>query len=243
MHVLVLHIEAPLVAFGDVMVDNLGRIGEVPSLSAMTGLLGNALGFDRTERAALARLQERLRFACRIDARGPRLTDMQTAKLAQKDLWWTTRGVFSRDGGAATYNSPHIRLRDFDTDARLAVVCALDPADEPPTVADVASALERPARPLFVGRKPCLPSRPMLGGVVEAKTLLDALCQVPWSSGQVDREPPERLLVRLPADEASPIPLRRVQHADRRDWQAGPHMGFGESLVGYLPIGDCSEVA
>jgi CRISPR system Cascade subunit CasD len=243
MRVLVLHIEAPLVAFGDVMVDNLGRISEVPSTSAITGLIGNALGLDRTERVALARLQERLRFACRIDARGPRVTDMQTAQLAQRDAWWTTHGVARRDGGAATYNSPHIRFRDFDSDVRLAVVCALSPADEPPTVAEIAKAFERPARPLFIGRKPCLPSRPMLGGVVEAETLLGALRHVPWSCGEVDRQPPERLLVRLPADDIPTVPLQRVQHADRRDWLAGPHMGLGESLVGYLPTSDCAEVS
>jgi CRISPR system Cascade subunit CasD len=240
MRVLVLHIEAPMVAFGDVMVDSIGRISEVPSTSAITGLLANALGVDRTDGPALASLQERLRFACRIDARGPRLTDMQTAQLTKSDEWWTTHRVVGRDGGAATYNSPHIRLRDYDSDVRLTIVCELYPSNEMPTVDDLAKALDRPARPLFVGRKPCLPTRPMLGGVTEADSLLDALRMIPWAAGQLRHQPPERLLVRLPADESVPAPLKHVQTADLRNWQTGPHMGLGNALIGYLPFHDCA---
>jgi CRISPR system Cascade subunit CasD len=243
MDVLVLHLEGPMVAFGDVMVDNLGRIADVPTTSALTGLIGNALGFDRTDINVLARLQDRLRFACRVDARGPRITDMQTAQLAKGDEWWTTHGVVGRDGGAATYNSPHIRYRDFDTDVRLTVACALDPADETPTVRTVANAFERPARPLFVGRKSCLPTRPMLGEVLVAESLLDALRQVPWSVGQIREQVPSEVLVRLPADETAPPKLPYHQMADRRNWTAGPHMGLGDALVGYLPLGDCAKVS
>lgn len=232
-----------MVAFGDVMVDNLGRIADFPTTSALTGLIGNALGLDRTDTGALARLQERLRFACRVDSRGPRLTDMQTAQLAQGDEWWTTHRVVGRDGGAATYNSPHIRYRDFDCDVRLTVVCALDPADEEPSVQTVATAFDQPARPLFVGRKPCVPTRPMLDGVLTARSLLEALREIPWSSGQLRGHPPHHLLVRLPANEASPHPLQYEQHADRRNWIAGPHMGLGDSLTGYLPLSDCARVS
>jgi CRISPR system Cascade subunit CasD len=243
MRALVLHIEAPMIAFGDVMVDSIGRIGEVPTTSAMTGLIANALGVDRTDAPALSRLQQRLRFACRIDARGPRFTDMQTAQLAKSDEWWTTRGVVGRDGGIGTYNSPHIRFRDYDSDVRLTIVCELCPTDEMTTVDDVAKAFDRPARPLFIGRKPCLPTRPMLGGVTEADSLLSVLRVIPWAAGQLRRQPPERLLVRVPVDESVPLPLKRVQTADRRDWLAGAHMGFGDALIGYLPFHDCAAVS
>ena len=39
----------------------------------------------------------------------------------------------------------------------------------------VAEALRRPARPLFVGRKTCLPSTPILLGVREAQDVFAAL--------------------------------------------------------------------
>jgi CRISPR system Cascade subunit CasD len=243
MDVLVLRLEAPMVAFGDVMVDNLGRIADFPTTSALTGLIGNALGLDRTESSALARLQERFRFACRVDAHGPRLTDMQTAQLAKSDKWWTRERVVGRDGGDDTYDSPHIRFRDFDSDVRLTVVCALYPADEAPTIHTVASAFERPTRPLFLGRKPCLPTRPILEGALTAGSFLEALRQVPWAAGQIPERAPDQLLVRLPADEAPPRPLKYVQHADRRNWTAGPHMGLGGSLTGYLPLSDCARVS
>lgn len=246
MQVLALHLEAPLVAFGDVMIDSLGRIRDVPGQSAITGLLANALGFDRTETVALARLQERLRYACRIETRGPRLTDMQTAQLRKSDRWWTTTGGASgRDGGASTYDSPHIRWRDYDTDCRMVTVCALAPSEknDDPDIDDMAIAVQRPARPLFLGRKPCLPTRPLFGGVFETTSLMDALREIPWTGNAATRSTPDALFVRLPADEPTVSPLSRVSHSDRRDWRAGPHTGRYDAQQGYLPLSECARLA
>jgi CRISPR system Cascade subunit CasD len=243
MRVLALHLEAPLVAFGDVMIDSLGRIRDVPGQSAITGLLANALGFDRTETLALTRLQERLRFACRIETRGPRVTDMQTAQLGKMDRWWTTTGGASvRNGGASTYDSPHIRWRDYDTDCRMVAVCSLSSLDGDPDIEDIAKAVQRPARPIFLGRKPCLPTRPLFGGVFEATSLMDALRQIPWSGSLVARSVPNELFVRLPADEPTRRPLPRVSHSDHRDWRAGPHTGRYDAQQGYLPTSECARL-
>ena len=70
MDVLILRFDAPLMSFGAPIVDNQGEIQPYPALSMMTGLLGNALGFDHSEFDRLERLQERLRYASRQDRRG-----------------------------------------------------------------------------------------------------------------------------------------------------------------------------
>src|SRR5580658_1595422 len=49
----------------------------------------------------------------------------------------------------------------------LSVAVALREIGSPPTLDDLAAALAEPARSLFLGRKPCLPSRPVVGGFVD----------------------------------------------------------------------------
>nr|UXE45520.1 hypothetical protein Hi04_10k_c4997_00004 [uncultured bacterium] len=219
-------LEGPLLAFGGEAVDARGVIADFPAASMLTGLLGNALGWRRSDRAALAHLQDRLHYAARIDREGSRLTDYQTAQIGRSDTGWTTRGMpEGRAGGAATYNAPHIRERDYDADKRVVVALRLDPAGEPPSLSDLSAALDEPARPLFLGRKPCLPAGRIGAGIIEADNLVAALESVPAPVGTTptrmllpDREPRE------PSDEARPW-------SDQRNWQSGVHGGTRIVLI------------
>ena len=89
---LVLRFDAPMMSFGGVVIDNLGVSDAWPSASLLAGLIGNALGFRRTDRDALQDLQDRLVFACRADQEGEQLRDFQTAELLHREKGWTTRG-------------------------------------------------------------------------------------------------------------------------------------------------------
>ena len=53
---LVLVLEAPLMSFGGVAVDNFGVIDDFPALSMLTGLLGNAPAYRRNAARVTARL-------------------------------------------------------------------------------------------------------------------------------------------------------------------------------------------
>lgn len=176
---LVLHLESPLMAFGGETIDQLGVTRRFPAASMLTGLLGNALGWRRTEGKAHQDLQDRLVFAARIDREpSPRwpIRDFQTVQLSRRDKGWTTRGApESRKGGHTTYDSPHIRRRDYLADMVMTVALRLDPEGKAPDLDTLADALERPARPLFIGRKPCLPSARLFGGFAEGRSALDAL--------------------------------------------------------------------
>lgn len=228
---LVLRLESPMVAFGDTMIDSLGRIRETPSLSAVSGLLGNALGVRREETGKLSRLQDRMVLACRLDTVGGRFRDFQTAQLNGKDRGWTTSGqIQERAGGANTFDSPHIRERDYDSDVRIALAIRLRDADESPTLDEIAHAVQWPARPLFFGRKCCLPSAPIFDRFVEADGALDALKRVPlrgtdsqhhWKSDPTSA----RVVVTLAPDEVCPDGFETVYSTERRDWPAGVHAG------------------
>lgn len=218
---LVLALRAPLVSFGGETIDARGVTRDFPAASALTGLLGNALGYERYETALLEGLQARLVFGARREAepRLGRMTDFQTAQLSKSDKGWMTRGLpEGRDGGADTYDSPHIRYRDHHADAEVTVVLRLEPAEEAPDLDALAAALDRPARPLFIGRKACLPAAPMNSGFTEAASAREALAAIP-------AEGPEPLRAIWPAGEGEEGADRIVLLTDERNWRSGLHGG------------------
>ena len=225
---LIVSLESPLMAFGGETIDNYGVIRWFPSASMLTGLLANALGWRRIERDRHQRLQDRLVFAARIDrepATGARLTDFQTAQLGGNDRGWTTRGVpEGRAGGAATYDAPHLRYRDYFADMRVSIALRLEPADATPTLDDLAIALQEPARPLFIGRKPCLPSGSLFGGFVQGDTALAALLATPLAT---DIPPAVTIRVLWPDGEGRTeiTPNRSYMLTDQRNWLSGLHGG------------------
>ena len=224
---LIINLESPLMAFGGEAIDNLGVIRPFPAMSMMAGLFANALGWRRTERQRHQDLQDRMVFAARIDrepAGGVRMTDFQTAQLAANHRGWTTRGTpEGRAGGAKTYLAPHLRYRDYFADMHVTVALRLDPAGDAPTLDDLAEALQEPARPLFIGRKPCLPSGPLYANFAEGDTALTTL--LAWPLADDVRGGPVRL--QWPRGEGVDDIDTSQTHmiTDQRNWVSGLHGG------------------
>ena len=227
---LIINLESPMMSFGGETIDNLGVIRPFPAASMLTGIFANALGWRRTERERHQRLQDRLVFAARIDrepATGVRMTDFQTAQLGHGDRGWTTRGApEGRAGGPNTYNAPHLRYRDYYADMRVTVALRLQPDDDAPTLDELAAALDEPARPLFIGRKSCLPSVPLCGDFEDGDTALAALLRRPLPGTGQAGEPVRAM---WPEDEGvadadiESGPTRML--TDQRNWQSGLHGG------------------
>ena len=147
-------------AFGDIAVDEIRKTDILPGTSLLAGLLGNALGWDFTDTAKLARLQQRIRFAARLDRRGSLLHDFQTADLSvDLETWHPLAGVIKRT--QANKEAPAILHKYYRADAAVTVVLTLREPDELPTLDALAQALVRPARPLFLGRCCCPPAEPL----------------------------------------------------------------------------------
>jgi CRISPR system Cascade subunit CasD len=242
MRALVMHLAAPMMSFGAVKVDNLNVIQPFPGLSMLVGLLANALGWHHRDVQALERLQDHLSFAAREDVPGHHLRDYQTADLGQEhlrsDRAWTTRGwLDERGGGGDNKTGTQIRLRDYWADAAYTVLVTLSGGEV--TLEALVDALRHPARPLFLGRKCCLPSTPLLPppplpAILTADDWYQALRVAPRPRRCDPLEPAERLRAWWPAapEDMNHPALRLV--TDRRDWANQIHVGQRWMIEGTL---------
>lgn len=226
MKALVLRLDAPLMSFGTVIVDHHGFIDDFPGLSTLTGLFANALGWNHSDWELLNDLQERLDFAARWDVRPEKLVDYQTVDLGSPKMrapGWTTHGdPEHRTGGQDAKFGTHQRYRHFWMDGVMTVVVSLAPGK--PTIDRLKEALENPARPLFLGRKSCLPARPLLDPVspiVEGTDTLSVLFSVPvWNRNGSLSEVKEPLLACWSSSDTVSEDRGEQQLVyDLRDWQ------------------------
>lgn len=226
---LLMRLRAPLIAFGGETIDNYGVIRDFPALSMVAGLLANALGWDRGDDVKHNRLQERLVMGARLDADGSRVEDYQTALLFEDDAGWTTFGKKEGRKPSPSYvpmpdgrkGLTLQRYRHYHADMHVLVALRLQPADEFPTLVELASALDKPARPLFVGRKNCLPTDRLMAGWIEADDILGALqCAEPTLQTPVRAQWPDGE-GRLPGQQD-----RCLDVCDERNWTSGVHGGW-----------------
>lgn len=235
MQCLILRFDAPLMSFGSIVVDQLNPTWRFPGKAMLTGLLGNALGLDHRDSNQLQNLQARLRFAARWDAAPELLSDYQTVDLGQDfmvDTGWTTRGRREDRKGGSAATATHQRWRDYWANGVLTVALALDGAGAPSMDA-LEAALRRPARPLFIGRKPCLPAASVLIGRREAAGVKAALAAEPLAEIGPRRRPPA-IPALWPLDEGEGAETE--EYYDRRDWANNIHRGAERYAVGILEM-------
>lgn len=241
MRALILRLDAPLLSFGAVMVDHHGVIDRFPGTAMLTGLIANALGWHHQDSDSLQTLQDRIQYAARWDVRPQHVIDYHTVDLGQEKMkhsGWTTRGVPEhRDGGPDAKFGTHIRLRHYWADGLMTCALTLS-GDDRPTLGEVQRALEKPARPLFLGRKTCLPARPLLDPntpIAEGKDLLAILKQIPfWNRAGQEVFASELLEACWPAElgVSERGQVRRVY--DLRDWANQLPAGSRERAEGLL---------
>jgi CRISPR system Cascade subunit CasD len=234
---LLLRLRAPLIAFGGETIDNYGVIRDFPALSMVTGLFASALGWDRGDDSQHNRLQERLVMGARLDADGERLLDYQTALIYEDDAGWTTLGKAEGRKKSPSYSPMPDgrrgltlqRYRHYHADMNALVALRLQPADESPTLEELAASLDKPVRPLFVGRKNCLPTDRLMAGWVEAENILEALQNFqPTFPNEVRAQWPDGE-GRLPG-----LQDRTLDVCDERNWTSGVHGGWRPVREGVL---------
>lgn len=227
MDALILRLDAPLMSFGGVMVDHHNVTDRFPGLSLFAGLLANALGWSHGDGEAIGTLQERLIVASRWDIEPEAVVDYHTVDLGQPKMiepGWTTRGVAEhRDGGAAKRGT-HIRYRHYWANGVVTAVLALAD-DTEPDLNMLWSALSQPMRPLFLGRKTCLPNSPVLVGRSSGEDVLAILKAVPRVQCAVRKQRSISMAACWPADVGANREDQLKVVFDQRDWKNQWHAG------------------
>ena len=244
MKALILRLDAPMLSFGGVMIDQHGVIDRFPGRALFTGLIGNALGWRHGDGERLQVLQDRLMLAARWDVPPKRIVDYHTVDLGlpkmkgystgKEPAAWTTRGKIEGRGKGNATKSTHIRYRHYWTDGLMTVALTLSD-DASPTLDVIHRALRLPARPLFLGRKTCLPARPLLDpdqSILKGESLRAILQAVPvWRRDGSHAEGTDSSEACWPAGEGDGE-HRRV--ADRRDWRSNLPTGSTPRVEGPL---------
>lgn len=188
---LLLTLEGHLQSWGDHQSKFIVRqTNSMPTKSGVLGLLCAALGVSRKEAQTnwLPKLRG-LKMACRADRPGVRIWDYHTvgAKLSLRRA----------DGKSRT--DPLVTCREYLCDASFLVLLQGSPG----LIDQLAKALERPVWPLYLGRKNCPPSQPILTGIRDSdEDLLSILRSVPWTPRIEEEQPPSFLACSLEFDHA-----------------------------------------
>lgn len=236
MRCLMLRFDAPLMSFGGVLVDQHNRTDRFPGQAMLTGLIANALGWHHGDTGALNELQSRVVYAARWDVPPTPLRDYHTVDLGQPHLaqpGWTTRGATEhREGGQAARKGTHQRYRHYWADGVMTLALTLRVGT--PDFNTVVAALQRPVRPLFLGRKTCIPARRLVLGEREAADTLSALKAEPrdWRASQ---ETDSFEACWPPGCKDTEVEARqRENKTDERDWRIQAHVGLRPVIVGHI---------
>lgn len=229
---LILRLESPLQSWGTVAVDPVRPTSGFPTRSALAGLIASALGWRYRDGAKTTALQDHLRMAVREERRGNLTRDFQTADLgAVGQEGWTRWGVEKRGGSAA--RDTHLLEKWYLAGAAFTAAITLT-RGAPAELHQVQEALQRPARPLFLGRKSCLPASPLLAGRIEAESPFDALQRWPLLGGHAPSgDDPIRLRCWYGEGEGPPEGEPR-EVWDRRDFVSDRFAGSRWIRTGYV---------
>ncbi|GAB4211212.1 MAG: type I-E CRISPR-associated protein Cas5/CasD [Sandaracinaceae bacterium] len=185
-----LRLEGPIQAWATQSKLGVRDTDREPSKSGVLGLVGCALGMERDDDRTLALLRS-LSLAVRVDRPGSLLRDYHTAGGGR------FRGTkYFVEGASDCIPSQRYYLQDA---AFTAALCGDDAL-----VDRIVAALRDPHWPIYLGRKACVPSAPVLLGVVSASasdavrgaTLVDR--RDPPLAGQPERL---RLVLEAPPEE------------------------------------------
>jgi len=182
-NILFLRLEGPLQAWGDNSKFVIRRTMEAPTKSGVLGLICCGMGLSRQKAREHLPDLNRLRMGVRIDRPGTRWWDYHTVGAKVGIL--NAAGVI-KITQTTKEKETLVSRREYLCDASF--LAAL--RGEADLIERVKDALENPAWPLFLGRKSCPPSRPILAGETQSGDLVTALQCQPWQPRYETDEPP-----------------------------------------------------
>lgn len=170
---LLLRLEGVLQSWGIKARWDIRDTASAPTKSGVIGMIGCALGYRR-DSVELANLFDRLKMAVRIENPGIITMDYHTV---QGNLW-TAAGN--------QRNHTIVSKRYYLQDASFLVILE----GEKSLIESISAAIQNPKWPIYLGRKSCVPTRPVFEGLTEEyANLEEALRKIPWKWRGAQREP------------------------------------------------------
>lgn len=171
--ILVLRFEGILQSWGERSKWDYRDSAVLPTKSGIVGLLGCALGLERDD-LRLAEMNQNLRVAVRADRQGTEMIDFHTVRSLQL---MTAQGTMRNKKGE--YGTLVTR-RTYIQDACYTVLVQ----GEESLLKSIEESLQRPKWPIYLGRKSCVPSRPVLERITrEYSSLAEAAEKLPLAAG------------------------------------------------------------
>lgn len=180
--ILLLRLEGPVQSWGVRSRWSRRDTGPEPSKSAIIGLLGCAAGIVRPDWRSgaepdrtLEQWDDALCFGVRIDRPGTIETDYHTVQGRHWQADGKMKTAVSVSGAQpdrAEHEPPHTEVtwRDYLHDAAFLVALAVKPeyrTGNADLLDRIRMHLEQPKWPLYLGRKACVPSRPISDGLTD----------------------------------------------------------------------------
>lgn len=163
---LVMRLEGPLQSWGLESRWDTRDTGTEPSKSGIVGLIGCALGISRFD-PELEKISSRLLMGVRAEVPGSPLRDFQTI----------TGKVLQANGKEKKSDNTILTPKFYLEDASFLVVLQGESA----LLKKIAQALQSPKWQLYLGRKSCVPTRPIFDSLTQDyKSIEDALARIPW---------------------------------------------------------------
>lgn len=178
--VLLLRFAGPLQSWGVGSHFNVRETGSEPTKSGVIGFLASALGRDRG--ADIGDLVG-LSIGVRTDVAGTLLRDFHTVSDYRDDVTLPSASVNKKGKQKPSGKKTHITKRYYLQDAVFVVAVS----GEGSLVRELEAALRQPAYPLFLGRRSCPVTFPLILETA-AKNIADALRDEEWQASPAQRK-------------------------------------------------------
>ena len=167
---LILRLEGVLQSWGeDAKWDTRGT-ALIPTKSGVVGLLACAMGLERGD-PQIAAMSDAITLGVRVDRPGVQMTDYHTVQ---------GNPLRNAAGKPRSTGNTLVSRRQYLQDASF--LCVIETSDS--WRARMVEALNAPKWCIYLGRKSCVPSRPILDGVyTKYHDLLDAMRRHPAAKG------------------------------------------------------------
>lgn len=169
---LVICLRAPLASFGENAGNAERGTSDMPTRSALIGLAAAALGIERNDAEGQERLSRSLVTASALYDRGHPLSDFHTFQ----SLHQSARGAATRAEALAKkdYLETSISRRHYRSGGLWQAAYRLSETGEGLTLEELQRAFKAPLFVLYLGRKSCSLSHPLVPRLEAAETVVDA---------------------------------------------------------------------